>query len=122
MEFVVDVGRYLAFAALIILPGIWIGYSRLCTGMDGWLRLLLAISLSPMIGSMQYTVLRAAGMGLDPAVFATALINIPAIWFALRQATPYPLLKPRGLVIASISVAIRRWCMEANERKFPLPS
>ena len=73
--------RPIVFAALLCLPGAWIGFAPPTRALGAWFRLILSFILSPIVLFAQFYALRFIGVSVSALPIVLMLVNAPAAYF-----------------------------------------
>src|SRR5271166_4352287 len=79
-----------AFLILAIAPGAWIAFGLKLAELSFWIKLGLAIVLSPLVVTAEFYVVRPLGMSFGSAAVCLTLINLPAIFLIWKKRVEAP--------------------------------
>lgn len=90
---------------LLVAPGYWLvirgplsGYPRLARG-------ALAIVLAPVVVAAQFYVLRGAGVSFDVTARLLPPVNLPVLWWMVRDVRSAPALSLSSVAWAAVAVS-----------------
>jgi hypothetical protein len=101
----------LAYLLLVFTPGAWISFGFPLRGVSFFVRVCLAVILSPAIVCAEFYALRLPGVSFSLTAVLMVFINLPAAYLVWRRRTSLQEVGRGDWLIGIISVLIPLACM-----------
>ncbi len=103
----------LAFVVLALAPGAWIAFGLRLEELSFWVKLGLAVVLSPLVITAQFYLVRALGMPFGAAAVFLTLINLPASYLVWKHRGEIPRWSAREWIVGAAAVVIPVVCVSS---------
>jgi hypothetical protein len=101
----------LAYALLVFTPGAFVSFGFPLKGISFWLRICLAIVLSPVIVCAEFYVLRFLGVSFPTAAVLLVFLNLPAAYLIWRRRGALTEWHPVDWLVGAVVVLVPLICM-----------
>ena len=101
----------LAYVLLVFTPGAWISFGFPLKGARFWIRICVAIVLSPTIVCAEFYALRLLGVPFSNTAVLLVFLNLPAAYLVWRRRGRLQELHRGDWLIAAIVVLVPLVCM-----------
>lgn len=102
-----------AFVILAVAPGIWIAFRLKLEEVSFWVKLGLAVVLSPLVVTAQFYLVRWLGMPFGAAAVFLTLLNLPAIWLVWKRRGEIPQCSVLEWLVGASAIVIPLLCVSS---------
>jgi hypothetical protein len=103
--------RGLAYLLLVFTSGAWISFGFSLKDVSFWIRICIAIILSPTIVCAEFYALRLPGVPFPTSVALIVLLNLPALYLVWRRSRNSSQRQPPDWLVGAIVVLLPIVCM-----------
>jgi hypothetical protein len=96
----------LAYLLLVFTPGAWISFGLPLRGISFWIRICMAVVLSPTIVCVEFYAIRLLGVSFESTALLLVLLNLPAIYLLWKGRGSLREVQRGDWLVGAIGIAL----------------